>query len=141
MSFNGIKNNEKPYLFNFQADNGIIKGPSANKVLYKGVICTTCNNNLTQSWDAAYDKLMTFFISQNQEIDNMDLKEVFGDKYVNVLKDLQKYFIKSLGCAIVDYGYKLPHYFPDPLKNMHMDQFKVTGCLSDSTALRDPLKF
>jgi len=134
-SFNGTKKDEKPYLFDLQVGNGTIKGPSANKVLYKDVICTTCNDKLTQPWDMAYDKLTNFFISQNKEIHNMDLKEIFGNNYVSVLEDLLKYFIKSLGCAIVDHDCELPDYFPAPLNNFYMDQFKVTICRSDSTAI------
>lgn len=127
-SFNG-KKGDKPYHLILNGDGGSIQGPDSKSMKYKDVLCTVCNNELSQPWDKAYGMLLTFFIKQAiTEISFINFKDIFGLNFKDELGNLHKYFIKSLGCAIINSNSELADDFPDPLNEKYLQKLKITIC-------------
>ncbi len=112
-----------------------IQGPGSNKMKYKANICAVCNNQLTQGFDMAYDKLYVWFKSKIvkpriKNILTMNLSQVFGENYKSTLEDFYCYCAKSLGCRIIDAGILLPEDFPNPLTKENLRTLSISLCLT-----------
>lgn len=134
IAFNSSNKSDKPYLFNLNNSGGLLQGPASEKVQYDNIICSICNNQYSQPWDKAYSKFINFFI-QDTCITHVNFKQIFGINYIKDFINLYKYFTKSLGCALVNGSLELPINFPNPLKDLHFENFKVTFCRCDSAQI------
>ena len=110
-----------------------MQGSASKKVKYDNIICSVCNNHYSQPWDKAYSEFINFFI-KNRCIAYVDFKQIFGKDYIDNFRNLYKYFVKSLGCALVSGGLDLCVKFPNPLGYL-LENLKVTICRCDSTQI------
>ena len=130
IDFNGSNQNDKPYLFSLNySSTGLLAGPDSIKVKYDNIICSDCNNEYSQPWDKVYSQFINYFI-KNRCITYIDFKQIFGKGYIDNFSNLYKYFVKSLGCALVSGGLE----FPDPLRNL-LENLWVTICRCDSAQI------
>ncbi len=88
-----------------------IQGPRAKKVKYSPSLCAPCNSTRTQPYDRAYDQFMSWVLANEETVLRerfIDFAEVYGAKFERPQCDLFKYFVKSLGCRLVDAGASVP---------------------------------
>lgn len=88
----------------------LVRGPNSSTVKFGKTICSTCNNDRTQVFDAAYDYFISF-LKKNYDYfrtrDEFLWEEIFSDSPYSQL-DLERYYIKNIGCRIVDVGAEVP---------------------------------
>ena len=131
-AFNSSNQNDKPYLINLNnSRSGLVQGSNSKKVKYDNIICSVCNNQYSQLWDKAYSEFINFYI-RNRCVAYVDFKQIFGRDYIDKFMNLYKYFVKSLGCALVSGGLDLSVKFPNPLRNFDLKNFRITICRCDS---------
>lgn len=104
------------YHVSFHGKNSWIKSPKSKKLKYRKSLCQDCNNSKSQPWDKSYS-LFARFLKNNQQIDFLNFKIIYGVNYITELKNLHLYFAKSLGCALIESELKLPNNFSNFLKN------------------------
>jgi hypothetical protein len=107
-----------------------ISGPKSARVKYPALICHRCNNERTAPADRAYDRLSEHLAAsqENGGTESLDLFHVFGSRWPDEVKLVQRYFAKSLGCRIVASGALLPDYFPNPVSGDHMELLVISIC-------------
>lgn len=78
---------------------------AASKLLYLGApICESCNTARTQAHDRAWDAMRDYTLDNWPAIlaaGELDLQAVYGAAWQARSIDLQLYFVKVLGCAVV----------------------------------------
>lgn len=99
--------NQKEPIFHYRKMKLIDKAGSVKSSIFKfdNIICTKCNNERTQPFDLAWDKLSSYLHYNWDEIKrvgNIDLRSVFPDNYESNMVMVQLFFIKILGCKIVE---------------------------------------
>jgi hypothetical protein len=127
---------ELPCLISFAKDAEdaltIIKGPNADCIKYPWLICADCNNKHSQKMDIAYDKFSNW-CDQNPRAVYCNLKNIWGEDYINQLSNLYAYFLKVLGCEILNAGFLLPPDFPNPLDyKLENSMLRISICKSPS---------
>jgi len=80
---------------------------NSNSFKYKKVICTKCNNSVTQAHDNAWKVLSEYLQSNWQDIKKINgflLSDIFTLEYKISMIHIQLYLIKLLGCKISESG-------------------------------------
>jgi hypothetical protein len=117
--------------FHFSHDGySRIQGPKSKKMKYLKVICQKCNNDRTSDFDKAYDQFSDW-CETNQSaygMNQMNLREIFGENYSEGIDKLRRYCAKSLGCQLVALGCVLPDNFPNPVSGENMAQLQISVC-------------
>ncbi|KAB7884617.1 hypothetical protein [Poseidonibacter ostreae] len=88
-----------------------LPGPNSNKIKFKKVICSKCNNSRTQSHDASFDIFIDFIIKHYELINEkriIDFKEIYGEKFPEQQTNLFKYFVKIFGCDLSENNFIVP---------------------------------
>lgn len=112
-----------------------VQGPNSKAIKYINNLCACCNNNLTQTYDLAYEKFSkhiknnfvglgkTLCINTNAVFGKCDAREHRRNLYL--------YFVKAFGCQLNDKGLKVPHSLRDALlgKNYN-NSFRISICLN-----------
>lgn len=73
-------------------------GPNAKNIKFGEVLCNNCNNQVSQPFDLAYDKLAEYIDSHYRDFyigSVFNLSEIFDNDELN---DLYRYFIKYIAC-------------------------------------------
>jgi hypothetical protein len=92
-----------------------VRGVDTPSLKFKPSICQACNNARTQSHDRAWESLSTAlrsFTAPLRKGQRIKLDAVLGADYLNLMANVQLYFVKQLGC------YAVEHRVPLPLKSM-----------------------
>jgi hypothetical protein len=122
--------------------NGVvtpIQGPRAAVVKYSPSLCGPCNSTKTQDYDRAYDGFLSWVLANQEEVlyrRFVDFSEVYGADFEEAQRNLFKYFVKSLGCRIVDAGYSVPDDLVALLPEMFFrTALKLTFCVNETVLL------
>ena len=87
-----------------------VRGPKSKTVKFGKTICQKCNNELTKPFDDAYDYFIAFqyeHFDYFRERDEYQWSEIF-DGIDFTQRDLERYYLKNVGCRIVDAGAHVP---------------------------------
>lgn len=88
-----------------------LQGPNAQILKYAPSLCHECNTTVTQPFDFAYDKFVSW-VYLNEDVvlygRYIDFFEVFGADFELQQRNLYKYFAKSFGCRLVNAGQEVP---------------------------------
>ncbi len=135
--------------------NEILQGPGATRLTLGAPICGRCNNELTQPHDKAWDQLRTYLIANWPAVvaaGEFDLQKIFPHDTNVQACNVHLYFVKVLGCVIVEHGLSIPlEGFIDallnrrPHRNLHLlfaeagnnDTDNLAFYISDMHARRD----
>ena len=116
-----------------------VRGPGAKSLKYHTSLCAACNNSGTQPYDLAYDKFMEWVWSNETLVLQrrcIDFENVYGRNFEESQRNLFKYFVKSLGCRLVDAGEPVPG---DLLALLPVNSFrtalKITFCVNEDILL------
>jgi hypothetical protein len=88
-----------------------VPGPSAKTLTYEPVICSHCNNVVSQPWDKAYQQFESWLFNNSSVILQRRfilLEEVFGTDMFWEAPALYKYFVKAFGCRLANAGQQIP---------------------------------
>lgn len=104
---------DDPYVFWGSNDPRLVRinGPGAKPVKFSNVLCRKCNSERSQPFDRAYDCYRDYV---HENVDDLryrtyiDAAEIYGSSWGDGLKNLERYFVKHLGCRIRDAGYLVP---------------------------------
>ena len=93
---------------------------SKSKILsYDPIICSTCNNKISQPWDKAYEIFEKWIFENSSSIFErrfIPLELVYGEKNFSYqCPNLYKYFVKSFGCRLASIDISVPKDLVDLL--------------------------
>ena len=102
----GTVTHDKPlFLHKDEHKNIPVKGINVEVVKWTEKICAKCNNERTQPYDKAWDKLSAYLRTNvRRGVRAVNLKEVFGDNYPDAMLDVHLYFVKFFGFCILTSG-------------------------------------
>lgn len=87
-----------------------VRGPKSKTVKFGKTICQKCNNELTKPFDDAYDHFIAFqyeHFDYFRERDEYQWSEIFeGTNFTQ--RNLERYYLKNVGCRMVDAGARVP---------------------------------
>lgn len=126
----------------------IVQGSNSKRVKFGRLICESCNNEVTQPFDRAYEHFMNFVFAnfdyfRSREV--VDWADIFkGTAYDQ--GDLARYYVKHFGCRIYDMNPQVPgslrHFIntPEAELNFSLVLYKDFETI-DGLDLRDPRKW
>lgn len=82
-----------------------IQGPNSKLVKFDPVMCEDCNNARSQPLDRAYDALIEFVWSHEEDIlenGGFDLRDVFGSAWRAQSNDALRYYVKHICCRLAE---------------------------------------
>lgn len=91
--------------------NEILQGPGATSLTLGAPICARCNNELTQPYDRAWDQLRAYLLAKWPAVvaaGEFELLKVFPRDTAAQVCNLHLYFVKVLGCVIVEHALPIP---------------------------------
>lgn len=81
-------------------------------VRFSKSLCANCNNARSQPFDRAYD-IFRDYVWANLDLlwyqDGLDMRAIYGPKWLEQEFNLARYFVKHFGCRLVDEGVPPPH--------------------------------
>ena len=102
----GIASGSKPlFMHSRERKNQRIRGLKSNNLKSNTPICAKCNNERTQPYDIAWEKLSAYLCSRPQPLkygDKINLKKVFPGSVRSSMRDVQLFFVKGFGFKIVE---------------------------------------
>jgi hypothetical protein len=112
-----------------------IQGPGSDQVKYAPSLCHPCNSTGTQPYDLAYERFIACVLAHEDEVLRrrlIDFQEIYGASFELDQRNLFKYFVKSLGCRLVDAGEPVPHDLVELLpKDSFQTRLKVTFSVNE----------
>jgi hypothetical protein len=87
--------------------NERVQGPGSDRLTLGAPICATCNSDRTSPFDKAWDQARAHLLLNWPTIvaaSEFNLEDVFASNTQNRSVDLQLYFVKILGCVLVEQG-------------------------------------
>lgn len=93
------------FIHSRERKNERVLGLKSNKMKSNAPICAKCNNEITQPYDVAWEKLSAYLCSRRQPLrygDKINLKKVFPGSVRASMKDVQLFFVKGFGFKIVE---------------------------------------
>jgi len=132
-------------MLHFKAGNNGRNVPSANSkiIKYKPIICSKCNNALSQPWDKAYE-IFEKWIFENSKIifknRFIPLELVYGtDGFSYQCPNLYKYFVKAFGCRLASSGIPVPKDLVKLLtKEYFVTNLRLCFAINESTFAMKP---
>lgn len=105
-NFFGPISSETPlYMHSEGIRNRKIKGRNSLNLKYAPSLCSSCNNKRTQKQDEAWADVASFLQSEASPLKTgakLDLQAALGRNYRQRLVHLQLFFVKQLGCLVVE---------------------------------------
>jgi len=102
----GHVSQKKPLYFHTDRKKNIPLGSIKGKRLKsKALICNSCNSNLTQPYDKAWEKLSAYLRTNWTALNKtkkLDLSKIFPGSSKKSLLDVHLYFVKLFGCRIIE---------------------------------------
>ncbi len=92
-----------------------VQGPNSGKVKFGDVFCARCNNERSQPFDLAYDRLVKWFVANEQDVEATGVirLEEIGQSWQEESDNVLRYFVKHIGCRIAEAGYTVPAAFTE----------------------------
>jgi 5-methylcytosine-specific restriction endonuclease McrA len=101
-----------------------VQGPGANEVKFPRVLCARCNNARSQPFDLAYD-ILAAFVADHEDVilkaRQFRFSDVYGTGWRSAKDNLAKYYVKHLGCRLVEAGVKVEQPVLDYLSGQSAD--------------------
>lgn len=95
-----------PLYFNSSKEKNIVVGSIKSKRFKSNaLLCSNCNNNRTQPYDIAWEKLHEFLSLNWKDIkrkNKVDLSKIFPGNVKSSMLDVHLYFVKIFGCRIIE---------------------------------------
>jgi hypothetical protein len=87
-----------------------VQGPNSAKVKFGDVFCARCNNERSQPFDLAYDRLMKWFLANEQSVEATGVirLEEIDRNWQGEAGNVLRYFVKHIGCRVAEAGYTVP---------------------------------
>lgn len=88
-----------------------LPGPNSKHLKFENVLCASCNNQVSQPFDRAYDRFAMFIESRANELldsRHIDFSQIYGESWPTEQFELYKYFVKAFGCRLADAGVAVP---------------------------------
>ncbi len=107
MLFPEISQKKPLYVHSSSSKNIKIGSRKSNRLKSNALICAKCNNQLTQPHDKAWEKTSQYISTHWDTIvkaQQLDLKDVFKHNVINSAVNFHLYFLKLLGCLLVESG-------------------------------------
>lgn len=101
--FGHVKQGSPLYIQSASRRNVPVKGINANILMFKSLICASCNNDRTQPYDRAWERLSDY-LRMRQRIaggERIDLGKAFPGAVHRSMLHVHLYFVKLFGCIIV----------------------------------------
>lgn len=126
---------DQPFFVN---SDGIrrLQGPGSKLVTFSKVICQQCNNAGTQAYDRAYETFSNWAEAQGAALlkrNELDFREIFGADFEYASLNLLYYFIKLLGCRVLDSGNPLPDNLAAAFSRKHVAPFALSFALNETS--------
>lgn len=130
-----------PILVTSERPKLLIQGPGSDLFKYnKRSLCHGCNTTRSQPYDKAFDKLHQYFRSHYNGLEQMRwlrFDHIFGPGHPAQFTHLLGFFMKQLGCAMVDDGLLPPAEFVALIGSTFVRPFELT--ITINTTVRDQL--
>ncbi len=97
-----------PMIFKTGEKEKKLQGPNSQLLKFSRNICRTCNNELTQEHDKAFDSLISTVLEQYDYIYNdnqFSVETFYSEKWEINYLNLFKYFAKIIGCRLNENGF------------------------------------
>ena len=119
---------DKPYFV-----SGGVKRPIASpkdKITTFGkVLCSNCNSARTQPFDRAYETFSRWVNQADRSImalSHLDFCAIYGADFGPSVLNLEKYFMKHLGCRLASDRYSIPAGFASSLWTESVQPFEIS---------------
>jgi hypothetical protein len=92
-----------------------VRGPNSRKVKFGDVFCARCNNERSQPFDLAYDRLVAWFLANEAAVEAtgvIRLDEI-GPGWKQEADRVLRYFAKHIGCRIAECRFEVPPEFTE----------------------------
>jgi hypothetical protein len=123
-----------------------VQGPKSDELKFPPVLCATCNNARSQPFDLAYDVFAEFISKYEDRIlrtGTFRFSDVYGGTWRTAKEHLAKYYVKHIGCRLVDAGLKVEQPVLDYLdgRSRHLSGLQMRfGIHGGILALNEHLK-
>lgn len=90
--------------------NLLVSGIKSDKLKFKSLLCSRCNNERTQPHDQAWERLSRYLREREPPLrpgSVVNLAKVFPGKVRQSMLDVHLYFVKLFGCLIVEHSVPL----------------------------------
>jgi hypothetical protein len=117
-----------PYLFDARGTRRL-QSPHSHHATFGKVLCGDCNSAKTQPFDQAYEKFSAWVNGRGKAIlamDELDFAPIFGSQASTSLLDLQKYFVKQLGCRLASEHFAIPSGLAASLWSQDLAPFEIS---------------
>lgn len=104
-AFGEMRRGERLYIHNEQRRNVYAQSLNASKLKFRNPICTKCNNERTQRYDRAWERLSNFIRTRRPPVlagHYIRANRVWPTFSNLQLRHVQLYFIKLFGCLLKD---------------------------------------
>ena len=101
----GVSPNNPIFIHTKEHRNRREAGIKSRKLKFDVPMCAPCNNERTQPYDMAWERLSTYLCSRNPPIqygDKIRLHRVFPGSVKSSMLDVHLFFVKGFGCKIVE---------------------------------------
>jgi len=97
---------KKPFYFhNAKQRNKLIGSIKSDHLKSNTLLCEKCNNQLTQPYDRAWEKLSKYLYKMISKKKSFSLRKVFPGCSTKAATRIQLYFMKLIGCLLIEVGY------------------------------------
>lgn len=82
-----------------------VTGSKSKVFKFEPMICTRCNGERSQPFDAAYDQFMDYLFDNEAAVlgsGEVDLRVVYGKEWESQSLDLARYFVKHICCRLAN---------------------------------------
>lgn len=131
--FGGVSQQKPLYLHTKGRRNQPIGSVKSVHLKYQSPLCERCNTKRTQPYDRAWERVSAY-LSQHPRARRLNLDYLFPRDTQRWATALQLFFVKLLGCRIVDshiplslqdFSYALLKFKPHP--QIHLAFYRVSG--------------
>jgi hypothetical protein len=108
--FGPVDQNKPLYFHTEERRNQAIKGMRASILRSRALLCAKCNNERTQPYDRAWERLSEFLRSRRdlRSRQVLQLSNVFPGSVKRSMLHVHLFFVKLFGCAIVEHSIPIP---------------------------------
>jgi hypothetical protein len=119
---------DHPYFF---GSGGVrrIRSPNSHAATFGKVLCGNCNSARTQPFDRAYERFSRWVNDAEGGImtmSHLDFTAIYGSDCQGSVLDLQRYFVKHLGCRLASDRYEIPAGLAQSLWSDLLTPFEIS---------------
>lgn len=87
-------------------------GPKANLFEFSSGLCSRCNNFKSQPFDRAQERFSSYLRANEPMIvanKRIRMAEVYPSNTITQAENLRRYFVKHIGCRLIELGFAVSH--------------------------------